>query len=124
MLTNTSYKQHIYNEIAKKIHVITYKTEYNKILNSSNFFLTELEEMKSCKNREETVSTGMGLQLCWHLLLVKLFEETLLFTSRRVCKIHFLMKLCNHYPMLTLHNAGLPVDNSKGVTVKSWSILY
>ena len=31
-----------------KSHEITYKREYINIVNSCNFFLSELEEMKSC----------------------------------------------------------------------------
>ena len=64
-----------------------------------------------------------GLRLCWHHLLVRLFEETVLFTSKRVYGKHFMTKLCNHYPMVTLHIAGLRVNKSKGAIVKSWNII-
>ena len=89
------------------------------ILNSSNFILTELEEMKSCINRVETKNTGVGLQLRWHFLLVMLFEKTVLSTSKRVCKLPFTLKLCKLYPILAPHIAGLRGDNSKNVIVKS-----
>ena len=85
------------------------------MFNSSNLFLAEREEMKSCVIRVEITNIGVGLQLCWHHLLVLLFDKTVLFTFKRVCKVHFMTKLCNHYPMLTLHIAGLRVDNSKSV---------
>ena len=47
--TNTSYRLNFYNEIVIILHVITIKTEYKNILNSSYFFVTELEEKKNCK---------------------------------------------------------------------------
>ena len=32
-------------------------------------------------------------------------------------------EICNHDPMFTLHIAGLRVDNSKSVIIKSWNIV-
>ena len=42
------YKLHIYLKWLKKLHVITYEWEYINILNPCNFFLSKLEEVKSC----------------------------------------------------------------------------
>ena len=70
--------------------------------------------MKSCIYGVETANTGVGLHLCWHYLVVWLFEKkTVKFTSKRVCKIHFMTKLCNPCPTLTRHIAGLRVDKNK-----------
>ena len=33
-------------------------------------------------------------------------------------------EICGHDPMFTLHIAGLRVDNSKSVLVKSWNIVW
>ena len=52
---------HFYNDFVEKFHVFTYKTEYIKFLNSSNFFLTELDEVKSCINCVETANSGIEL---------------------------------------------------------------
>ena len=55
------YNLHIYNRKIGKLHVITYEWQYNNIVNSCNFFLSEFEEMKSCIYRVETANAGMGL---------------------------------------------------------------
>ena len=51
-----------------------------------------------------------------------LLGETVLFTTKRVCKIQFLTRVCNHYPMLTMHIDGLRIYNIKTVIVKSCNI--
>ena len=58
-----------------------------------------------------------------HLLVVLVGEKTVHFTSKRVCKIQFTSQICNHDPMFILHIAGLRVDNSKSVIIKSWNIV-
>ena len=45
----------------KRLHVITYKREYINNVNPCNFFLSKLDEMKSCMYRVETANAGMGL---------------------------------------------------------------
>ena len=92
-------------------------------MNSCDFFLWVFEERKSCTYRVETANAGMGLQWIWHHVFILLLEETVLFTTKRVCKIQFLTNVCNHYPMFTLHIAGLRVYNGKIVNVKSWNIV-
>ena len=87
-------------------------------MNSCNFFLSKLEEMKSCIYRVKTANTWVRLQWIWHHLLVVLVaEKTVAFTNNRVCKIQFVSEICNHDPMFTLHIAGLRVDNSKSVII-------
>ena len=86
-------------------------------MNSCNFFLSKLEEMKSCIHRVETANTWVRLQWIWHHLFILLLEETVLFTTKRVCKPQFVSKICNHDPMFTLHIAGLRVDKSKSVII-------
>ena len=77
-------------KMLKTRNVITKKTDHNKVMKSNKFLLTKTEERKSCIYGVETTNTGMGLQLCWHHLFVMLFEKTVLFMSKRVCKIHFM----------------------------------
>ena len=79
--------------------------------------------MKSYISGIETTNTVVRLQLCRHHLHVMLFEKMVLFTSKSVCKIRFMTELCNHYPILNLHIAGLRVDNSKSVILKSSNIV-
>ena len=93
-------------------------------MNSCNFFLSVFEEMKSCIYRVETANAGMGLKRFWHHLFILLLEETVRFTTKRICKIHFLTRLGNHDPMFTLHIAGLRVDNSESVNIKSWNMIW
>ena len=109
---------HLHTKI-EKLHVFTYKREYINIMNSCNFLLLKFEEMKSCIYRVETANAGMGLLWFWHHLFILLLEENVLFTTKRVCKIQFLTRVCNQDPMLTLHIAGLRVDNSKSDIIKS-----
>ena len=90
-------------------------------MNSSNFFVPELEEMKICTNCAETSNNGVGLQMCWLHLLLMLFEKTELFFCQKVCKIPSMTNFWKHYPMLTLQFAGLRVGNSKSVIVKNWN---
>ena len=42
------YNLHIYITEIEKLHVITYEWKYINIVNFSNSFLLEFEEMKSC----------------------------------------------------------------------------
>ena len=59
--TNTLYNLYIYIEKNEILNVVTYKWKYINIVNSSKFFLSELEEMKSCIYRVETANAGMRL---------------------------------------------------------------
>ena len=92
-------------------------------MSSCNFFLPEFEEMKSCIYRVETANAGMGLQWFWHHLFTLLLEKIVTFTTKNVCKIKFLTRVCNHFPMLTLQLALLLIFISKSVNVKSWDIV-
>ena len=58
------------------------------------------------------------------MLVVLVVEKTVPFTSKRVCKIQLMLEICNHDPFFTLHIAGLRVDNSKSVNIKSWNIVW
>ena len=113
----------MYNWHIGKLHIITCERKYINIVNSWNFLLPEFEEMKSCIYRVETANNGMGLQWFWHHLFVLLLVETVLSTTKRVCKVQYLISVCNHYPMLTLHIAGLPIYAGKSVIVKSWKLV-
>ena len=63
--------------------------------------------------------TWLRLYGHWYQLLVVLVvEKTVRLTSKRVCKIQFISEKCDRDPMFNLQIAGLPVDSSKGVTVK------
>ena len=55
------YNLHVYIEKKEVLHVVTYKGKYINIVNSSNFFLSELEEMKICIYRVENANAGMRL---------------------------------------------------------------
>ena len=100
------------------------KREYFNNVNSCNFFLSKLEEMKSCIYCVRAANTWVRLQGCWHhLLVVLVVEKTVPITAKRVCKIQFVSEICNHDPMFTLHIAGLRVDNSKSVIIKSWNMI-
>ena len=92
-------------------------------MNSCNFFLLEFEEMKSCIYRVEAANTWVRLQWIWQHLFILLLEETVPFTTQRVCKKQVLTRVCNHYPMLTLHNTGWRVYKGKSVIVRSWNIV-
>ena len=50
------------------------------------------------------------------------FEKMVLSPFKRVCRIHFMTKLCTHFSMLA-QIAWLRVDSSKSVTVRSWHIV-
>ena len=91
-------------------------------MNSCNLILSDFEEMNSCIRRVKTANAGMGVLWFWQHLFILLFEETALFTTKKVCKIQFLTRVCNHYPMLTLHITGLIVYNGKSVIVRKWTI--
>ena len=93
-------------------------------MNSCNFLL-KFEEMKCCINCIKAANTWVRLRGRWHhLLVVLVVEKTVHFTSKRVCKIKFVSEICNHDPMFTLHIAGLRVDNSKSIIIKSWNIVW
>ena len=114
-MQKTWQKLHIY---IQELHVITYKRKYVNIVNSCNFLLSKLEEMKSCIYRVKTANTWVRLQWIWHHLLVVLVaEKTVPFTSKRNCKIQFVSEICSHDPMFTLHIDGLHVDNRKSVII-------
>ena len=117
------YNLHIYLREYEKLNVITYEWKYINIVNSCNFFLSEFEEMKSCVYRVEAANDGMGLKWFWHRLFIMLLEETVLFTTKRVCKIQYFTRVFNHYPMLTLHVAGLRIYNGRSVIIKNWNIV-
>ena len=55
------YILHIYFKEMGKLHVTSHERKYFNIGNSYNFFLSEIEEMKSCIYRVETANAGMGL---------------------------------------------------------------
>ena len=87
-------------------------------MSSCDFFLSKLEETKSCINRVKTANTWVRLLWIWHPLLVVLVaEKTVPFTSKRDCKIQFVSETSSHDPMFNLHIAGLRVDNSKSVII-------
>ena len=55
-------------------------------MNSSNFYLAEIEELKGCISLVEADNAGIG-QLCfWHHPFLELLEKTLLFRSKKVFK--------------------------------------
>ena len=112
---------HIYRE---RLHVITYKREYNNIVNFCNFFLSEFVEMKSCIYCVETKNTWVRLQWIWRHLFLLLLKETVVFTTERICKIQIVSEISNHDPMFNLHIAGLRVDNSKSAIIESWNIVW
>ena len=90
-------------------------------MKSSTFFLSELEEMNRSKFRVETANNGMWLQWLWHHLLVLLLEET--GPTERVCKIQFVTRVCNNYPMLILHFFGMRIYNGKSLIRRNWNIV-
>ena len=59
--TNTLYNQHFHIGAFKLLHVVTYKWKYINIVNSSTSILSQLKEMKSCKNSVEFANAGMRL---------------------------------------------------------------
>ena len=115
------YNLHVHIEKIEILHIITYKWKHSNIVSSGNSFMSEIEGMKNCMNRVKTENAGMGLWWFWHHLFVELLEETVLFTTQRVCKLHYLTRVCNHYPKLTLHITGLCIYNDKLVIVKTWN---
>ena len=90
------------------------------IVNSCNFLLSKLEDMKSGRFCMKAANNWVRLYGCrHHLLVVLVVEKNIPFTSKRVCKLQFMSKICNHDPILTLIFVGLRVDNSESVTIKS-----
>ena len=53
------YDPHFYIEEKKLLFVETYDRKYINIVNCRNFFLTEVEEMKSCIYAVETAKAEM-----------------------------------------------------------------
>ena len=93
-------------------------------MNSCKIFLSKLEEMKSCIYCIKAAYTWVRLWGCWHHLLVVPVEETVPFTSKRVCKIQLVSEFCNPDPMFTLHIVEMRVDNSESVIIKSWNRVW
>ena len=60
---------------------------------SSIFFLSELEEMKNCIYRIETAKAVIGVEWFWHLLPKVCLQETVVFTTGRVCERKFMKSL-------------------------------
>ena len=61
MKTKTWYNLHVYIETNEILQLVIYKWKYIDIVNSSIFFLLEIEEMKSCIYRVETANAVMVL---------------------------------------------------------------
>ena len=91
-------------------------------MNSTNFFLAELERMNSCIYRIKPQTLGWDCSGCG-IICFLYCSKKLLFTSERTCKIHYLTRVCNQYPMLTLHIAGLPIYNGKSLNGKNWKLV-
>ena len=87
----------------------------------SKFVSSEFEEMKNCLYCVEPPNVGTGLYWSWLHLLVVLLEETLRFTTEKVCKVQFVARFRNQYPMISLHIPFLRIYNSKSVFAKSWN---
>ena len=51
-------------------------------------------------------------------------EETLLFISKSVCKKQLVTGVCNHYPTLALHIAGIRIYKRNSLTLKSWNMFW
>ena len=45
------------------------------------------------------------------------------FRTRRVCKMQFLTRYCNDYPMFSLHVSGLRIYSGESVNVKNWNLV-
>ena len=93
------------------LHVITFECKYYNTVNCSIFFLSEFEEMRSCIYCVETAKTEMGLSCFWHHPHALLLEGNVPSTSERICNIQFITKVCNLFPMFTLHFAVLRTYN-------------
>ena len=61
MITKTLLNLHIYIGDNKLLQVVTFKWEYINIVNSSNCFLTEFEEMKNSIYCVEATKAGIVL---------------------------------------------------------------
>ena len=53
---------HIYIREVEILQTITFERKYFNIMNSSNFFSSEFEQMKSCIYSVKTANVGMELQ--------------------------------------------------------------
>ena len=80
-------------------------------MNSGNFLLLELEEMKGCINCIKATYTWMCLQLDGNHLLVVLLKK--IGFTEGICKIQFIFQVGNHYPMFPSHMTGFSVDDCK-----------
>ena len=78
--------------------------------------------MKSCNDRVEINNAGMRLWWFWHRLFILLLEQTVYFTTKRVCKIQVLTRVCNQFSMITLRTAKLRIYNGKSGIVMRWNI--
>ena len=90
-------------------------------MSSSNLFWSELDKMKNCIYCVETANGGMKMWWIWYHLFILLLEEN--GSTKRVWKIQFVTRVCNHYPMLTLQFTGLRIYNGKSVIIKKWNIV-
>ena len=61
MMTKSLYYLHICIDNGEFLHQVTFEPKYINIVNSSNFFLPEHEEVKSFIFRAENANAGMGL---------------------------------------------------------------
>ena len=55
------YILHLYIEKNERLHVVNDERKYNDIVNSSNSFFLELEELKSCMYYLEMANAGIKL---------------------------------------------------------------
>ena len=96
MDTNIIKTAHLQTEI-EKLHKTSYKREYINIVNPCTFFLSKLEEMKSCIIcKKKTAYAWVRVSGCWHHLLVVLVavvDKTVTFMSQRVGKIQFVPEI-------------------------------
>ena len=113
ILAKTLYNLNIYIRKIKKLHVVALEWKYINIVKACKLFLSEFEELKSCIYRVQTANAGIGLQWFWHHQFILMLKETVLFTTKRIWKIQYLTRVCNHYPKLTLHFTGLRIYSGK-----------
>ena len=101
------------------LHIITYEWKEINFVNSCKFFFSGSEDKKRRIYRVKTANAAMGLWWFWHHLLISQLEETVLFTTKKICKIQNLTKVCNGSPMLNLHIAELHSYIGKSVNLKT-----
>ena len=81
------YTLHIYITVHGALHIITNKREYIQIVNTSKFFLSELEEQKSRIYCLKSTKALMKLQPFWDHPFVVFPEEVVVFPTKRISKI-------------------------------------